>query len=52
MFDRFWSRYYEEKLEGRKKTINQIKKEPETDTIIFLGAKFAKPRQEKESVLG
>lgn len=48
MFDRFWSRYYEEKLEARKKTIKQLKKEPETDTLIFLGAKFNKPRQEKE----
>ena len=48
MFDRFWSRYYQEKLEARKKTIKQLKKEPETDTLIFLGAKFNKPRQEKE----
>ena len=48
MFDRFWSRYYEERLEQRKKTIKQLKKEPETDTIIFLGAKFNKPRQQKE----
>jgi uncharacterized protein with von Willebrand factor type A (vWA) domain len=48
MFDRFWSRYYQEKLEARKKAIKQIKKEPETDTLIFLGAKFNKPRQEKE----
>ena len=48
MFDRFWSRYYKEKLEARKKTIKQLKKEPETDTLIFLGAKFSKPRQEKE----
>ena len=48
MFDRFWSRYYEEKLEQRKKDLKQIRKEPETDTIMFLGAKFNKPRQEKE----
>ena len=48
MFDRFWSRYYEEKLEERKKTINQIRKEPDTDTIMFLGARFNKPRQEKD----
>lgn len=48
MFDRFWSRYYQEKLEARKKTIRQLKKEPETDTLIFLGAKFNKPRQDKE----
>ena len=48
MFDRFWSRYYQEKLEARKKTIKQLKKEPGTDTLIFLGAKFNKPRQEKE----
>ncbi len=48
MFDRFWSRYYQEKLEARKKTIKQLKKEPETDTLIFLGAKFNVPRKEKE----
>ena len=48
MFDRFWSRYYQDKLEARKKTIKQLKKEPETDTLIFLGAKFNKPRQEKQ----
>lgn len=48
MFDRFWSRYYEERLEQRKKTITQLKKEPETDTVIFLGAKFSKPRQQQE----
>lgn len=48
MFDRFWSRYYEEKLEKRKKTVNQIKKQPQTDTIIFLGAQFNKPGQKKE----
>ena len=48
MFDRFWSRYYEERLEQRKKSIKQLKKEPETDTIIFLGAKFNKPRKQQE----
>jgi uncharacterized protein with von Willebrand factor type A (vWA) domain len=48
MFDRFWSRYYEEKLEARKKQIKQLKKEPEADTIIFLGAKFNKPRKEQK----
>lgn len=48
MFNRFWSRYYEEKLEQRKSVIKQKKKEPETETIIFLGAKFNKPRQEKQ----
>ncbi|TVZ27123.1 hypothetical protein JM83_2146 [Gillisia sp. Hel_I_86] len=48
MFDRFWSRYYEEKLEERKKKIQPIKKEPETSTVIFLGAKFNVPKKEKE----
>ena len=48
MFDRFWSRYYQENLEARKKTVKQIKKEPETDTLIFLGAKFNTPRKAKD----
>ncbi len=48
MFDRFWSRYYEENLEERKKVIKQLRKESETDTLIFMGAKFNKPRKEKE----
>jgi len=48
MFDRFWSRYYEEKLEKRKKKLTQIKKEPETATVIFLGAKFNVPKKENK----
>ena len=48
MFNRFWSRYYDDALEQRKKTITQVKKEAETDTIIFLGAKFSKPRPKEE----
>lgn len=48
MFDRFWSRYYEEKLEQRKKKIQQIKNEPETATVIFLGAKFNIPKKENK----
>ena len=48
MFNRFWSRYYQEDLEERKKAIKQIKKEPEADTVIFLGTKFKKPGQKKE----
>jgi uncharacterized protein with von Willebrand factor type A (vWA) domain len=48
MFDRFWSRYYEEKLEKRKKKLAQIKKEPETATVIFLGAKFNVPKKENK----
>lgn len=46
MFDRFWSRYYEEKLEQRQKKIQQIKNEPETATVIFLGTKFNVPKKE------
>lgn len=46
MFDRFWSRYYEEKLEQRKKKIVQLKKEPDTATIIFLGTKFQVPKKQ------
>jgi uncharacterized protein with von Willebrand factor type A (vWA) domain len=48
MFDRFWSRYYEEKLEQRQKKIQQIKNEPETATVIFLGAKFNVPKKENK----
>src|SRR5690606_20860085 len=35
-------------LEQRKSLIKQKKKEPETETIIFLGAKFNKPQPEKK----
>ena len=48
MFDRFWSRYYEEKLEKRKKKLQLIKKEPDTATVIFLGAKFNVPKKENK----
>ena len=44
MFDRFWSRYYEDKLEKRKSAIKHKRKEPDTATIIFLGAKFDVPQ--------
>ncbi len=46
MFNRFWSRYYESKLEQRKKQLQQLKKEPDTATVIFLGAKFNIPKKE------
>lgn len=46
MFDRFWSRHYEEKLEQRKKQIKQLKKEKETATVIFLGTEFKVPKKE------
>ncbi len=48
MFDRFWSRYYEEKLEQRKKKKELIKKEPDTATVIFLGTKFNVPKKESK----
>ena len=48
MFNRFWSRYYEEKLEQRKSVIKLQKKESDSETIIFLGAKFNKLQQEKK----
>ena len=50
MFDRFWSRYYEEKLEQRKKQIQQLKKEKETATIIFLGTEFKVPKKEAKEL--
>lgn len=46
MFDRFWSRYYEEKLEQRKKQVKLLKKEKETATVIFLGTEFKVPKKE------
>ncbi len=46
MFQRFWSRYYEEKLEQRQKQIKQLKKEKDTATIIFLGTEFKVPKKE------
>ncbi|TMM53880.1 VWA domain-containing protein [Maribacter algarum] len=46
MFQRFWSRYYEEKLEQRKKQIKQLKKEKDTATVIFLGTEFKLPKKE------
>ena len=48
MFDRFWSRYYEEKLEQRKKKKELIKKEPDTANVIFLGTKFNVPKKESK----
>lgn len=48
MFDRFWSRYYEDKLEQRKAAIKHKKKEPDSATLIFLGAKFNIPQKEKK----
>ncbi|MBT8291884.1 MAG: VWA domain-containing protein [Eudoraea sp.] len=46
MFDRFWSRYYEEKLEQRKKQVKLLKKEKDTATVIFLGTEFKVPKKE------
>ncbi len=46
MFQRFWSRYYEEKLEQRQKQIQQLKKEKDTATVIFLGTEFKVPKKE------
>ena len=48
MFNRFWSRYYEEKLEQRQKQIKQLKKEKETATVIFLGTEFKLPKKEEK----
>lgn len=46
MFQRFWSRYYEEKLERRKTQVKQLKKEKDTATVIFLGTEFKLPKKE------
>ncbi|WP_224491629.1 vWA domain-containing protein [Robertkochia flava] len=46
MFDRFWSRYYEEQLEARQKKVKQLKKEKDVDTVIFLGTEFKIPRKQ------
>jgi uncharacterized protein with von Willebrand factor type A (vWA) domain len=50
MFDIFWSRYYEERLEQRKKQIKQFKKEKETATVIFLGTEFKVPKKESKEL--
>lgn len=47
MFVRFWSRYYEEKLEKRKKT-KLIKNESNSASVIFLGSDFNVPKKEKK----
>ena len=47
MFVRFWSRYYEEKLEKRKKT-KLIKNESNSASVIFLGSDFNIPKKEKK----
>jgi len=49
MFDRFWSRHYEEKLEQRKIKVKPKKENSKTDTIVFMGATFKKPAPKKES---
>lgn len=46
MFQRFWSRYYEEKLEQRKKQVQLLKKEKDVATVIFLGTAFKVPKKE------
>ena len=46
MFDRFWSRYYEETLEKREKQLKQLKKEKDVDTVIFLGTEFKIPKKQ------
>lgn len=46
MFQRFWSRYYEEKLEQRKKQVQLFKKEKDVATVIFLGTEFKVPKKE------
>jgi len=48
LFDRFWSRFYEEKLEPRKFKSKPKAQKPEAASIIFLGTKFPKPQQEKK----
>ena len=48
MFVRFWSRYYEEKLDERKKEIKLIKNESNSASVIFLGSEFHVPKKEKK----
>ena len=48
MFDRFWSRYYEDRLEERISRSKPKPKQKDSDSIIFLGARFNKPQLEKE----
>ncbi len=46
LFDRFWSRYYEDVLEKRKKQVQQLKKQKDTATVIFMGTEFKLPKKE------
>jgi len=48
LFDRFWSRYYNDKLEARKIKVKPKEEKPTTSSIIFLGAKFDIPQKKKE----
>jgi uncharacterized protein with von Willebrand factor type A (vWA) domain len=48
MFQRFWSRYYEEKLEPRKFQVKPSEKKSNADSIIFLGATFNRPQINKK----
>ncbi|MEO9513212.1 MAG: VWA domain-containing protein [Flavobacteriaceae bacterium] len=48
MFDRFWSRFYEEKLEPRKIQVKPKQQKSDATSIVFLGAKFNKPKQDKK----
>ncbi|MGB5820592.1 MAG: VWA domain-containing protein [Saonia sp.] len=48
MFQRFWSRYYEEKLEGRKIPVKPKTEKTEASSIIFLGATFPNHQKAEE----
>ncbi|MEO0528514.1 MAG: VWA domain-containing protein [Bacteroidota bacterium] len=48
MFQRFWSRYYEEKLEDRKIPVQPKTDKKEASSVIFLGASFPNYKKEEE----
>ncbi len=48
LFNRFWSRYYNEKLEPRKVKVQPKKQKASASSVIFMGAKFDLPQKVKE----
>ena len=48
LFIRFWSRHYEEKLEGRKVKVKAKDDSSTQASLVFLGAKFQNKKETKE----
>ncbi len=48
LFNRFWSRNFEEELEARKIKLQAQQQKNETSTIVFLGTSYQRPKPKKE----